>query len=131
MKKLSLMLMLVCAGSFMVAKAQSGDPADKIIKMSKEKYDIGKIPQGVPYTFYMEFTNISSKPVVVENAMAGCGCTVPDKPVKPIMPGKTGKVKVVYNAAAAGPVNKDVEIKFAGINEPKIIYFTGEVLAKK
>ena len=31
-----------------------------------------------------EIKNISDKPVVVENASASCGCTVPEKPEKPI-----------------------------------------------
>ncbi|MCH5721166.1 DUF1573 domain-containing protein [Niabella hibiscisoli] len=68
---------------------------------------------------------------MVKNVMAGCGCTVPEKPTEPIMPGKTGKIKVSYSAPSAGPVNKDVEIYLAGYNEPKIVYFTGEVVAKK
>ncbi|MCH5598744.1 DUF1573 domain-containing protein [Niabella ginsengisoli] len=99
--------------------------------MVKDKYDIGKVPQGQPVTFYMEFVNQTKKPLVVKSVMAGCGCTVPEKPKEPIMPGKTGKIKVAYSAPSAGPVNKDVEIYLAGYNEPKIVYFTGEVVAKK
>lgn len=111
-----------------IGSAQKAVSTDDVIKMSKEKYDIGKIPSGKPYTFFMEFSNISKKPVVVENVTAGCGCTIPEKPLQPIMPGKTGKIKVQYNAAGPQPVNKDVYIKIAGIPEPKIVYFNGEVV---
>ncbi|MFT4094072.1 MAG: DUF1573 domain-containing protein [Niabella sp.] len=113
------------------AVSQSSPSAETAIKMVKEKYDIGKIPQGEPYTFYMEFTNQTKKPLVVKSVMAGCGCTVPEKPNEPVMPGKTGKIKVSYSAPSVGPVNKDVEIYLAGYGEPKTVYFTGEVLAKK
>lgn len=135
MKKIFLLLFISFVASTIVLHAQTTAPAaasvDQQIKMSKDKYDLGKIPQGTPYTFFMEFTNITQKPVVVENVTAGCGCTVPEKPEQPILPNKTGKVKVVYNAAAAGVFSKSVMIKLAGVNEPKVILFTGEVEAKK
>jgi len=47
------------------------------------------------------------------------------------LPGKTGKIKVVYTPASPMPINKDVEIYLAGFNEPKTVYFTGEAVAKK
>ena len=107
------------------------ESADSAIKMVKEKYDIGQIPAGEAYTFYMEFTNQTKKPLVVKHVGAGCGCTVPEKPTEPILPGKTGKIKVVYTPASPMPINKDVEIYLAGFNEPKTVYFTGEAVAKK
>lgn len=136
MKKISLFFFLFFAGFVIAAQAQNvavakGPSADEAIKMVKEKYDIGKVTQGEPVTFYLEFTNQTKKPLVVKNVMAGCGCTVPEKPSAPIMPGKAGKIKVSYSAPSVGPVNRDVEIYLAGYNEPKIVYFTGEVLAKK
>ncbi len=113
------------------AASVSQNSADGAIKMVKEKYDVGKIPAGDAYTFYMEFTNQTKKPLVVKHVGAGCGCTVPEKPTEPIMPGKTGKIKVVYTPASPMPINKDVEIYLAGYNEPKVVYFTGEAVAKK
>lgn len=109
--------------------AQSQVKADDIVKFATEKHDFGKIKQGVPVTFNFEFKNISDKPVVVENASASCGCTVPEKPEKPIMPGETGKIKVQFNAAAVQPFNKDVYIKLAGVDQPKTVHISGEVVA--
>ena len=135
MKKISLILSVLFLLSVGMVHAQdtkaAAPSANTAIAMVKEKYDIGKVPQGEPVTFYMEFTNQTKKPLVVKNVMAGCGCTVPEKPTEPILPGKTGKIKVSYSAPSAGPVNKDVEIYLAGYGEPKIVYFTGEVIAKK
>lgn len=109
--------------------AQSQVKADDIVKFATEKHDFGKIKQGVPVTFNFEFKNISDKPVVVENASASCGCTVPEKPEKPIAPGETGKIKVQFNAAAVAPFNKDVYIKFAGVDQQKTVHISGEVVA--
>ena len=108
--------------------AMAQQKTDDVIKMNTETHSFGKIKQGIPVTYYFEITNISNKPIVVENASASCGCTVPEKPAQPIMPGKTDKIKVVFNAGAVGPINKDIYIKLADIPDQKIVHITGEVL---
>jgi hypothetical protein len=102
--------------------------AEEVIKINYEKFDFGKIKQGVPAVTYFTITNISNKPVVIENAYAGCGCTTPEVSKAPIAPNGTTRVKVGYNAAAMGHFEKDVTLKLAGVQEPKIIKITGEVL---
>lgn len=104
------------------------DQPDEAVKMNVESHDFGKIKQNVPVTYYFEITNTSKKPLVVENAWGSCGCTTPEKPQEPIAPGATAKLKVQYNAAAMGAFNKDVYIKFAGMDTPKNVKITGEVL---
>jgi len=99
--------------------AQNAKSADEIVKFKEESHSFGKIKQGVPVTYYFENKNINDKAVVVENASASCGCTVPEKPDQPIAPGATAKMKVVYNAAVVGPISKDVYVKFAGVETQK------------
>jgi len=111
-----------------VQPAQSGPSPDDVMKINTTEHNFGKIKQGVPVTYYFEIKNISDKPLVVENTYASCGCTTPDKIVDPILPGATAKLKVQFNAAAVGPINKDVHIKFAGITQEKLVKITGEVL---
>jgi hypothetical protein len=102
--------------------------ADDFIKFNVETHDFGKVKQSIPVDYFFELKNISSKPVVVENTWGSCGCTIPDKITEPIMPGNTVKLKVQYNAAAAGPISKDVFIKLAGVEQPKTVHISGEVL---
>ena len=110
----------------LAAIAQS--KADSVIKVNTETYNFGKVKQGVPPVYSFEIKNITDKPVVVENTSASCGCTTPEKITEPIAPGATVKLKVQYSAAAAGQFNKDVYIKLAGIEQPKTVHITGEVL---
>lgn len=124
MKKI---LLLATAFAFTLGAMAQPKPED-VIKMNAETHDFGKIKQGEPVTYIFEIKNISDKPVVVESTSASCGCTTPEKPNEPIMPGTVGKVKVVYNAAAAAPFTKDVFIKLAGVDAQKIVHITGEVL---
>ncbi len=102
---------------------------DDVIKVNTEKYDFGKIKAGTPVTYSFEITNISDKPVVVENSWATCGCTTPEKIVDPILPGASAKLKVQYNAASVAPFTKDVFIKLAGVEETKTVKIVGEVLS--
>ena len=109
------------------AMAQTSKP-DDFVKFNTNKYDFGKIKQSVPVTYYFEVTNKSDKPLVIENAHATCGCTTPEYQKDPILPGKTVKIKVGYNAANGGHFDKPVYVKFAGIDEEKALAITGEVL---
>jgi hypothetical protein len=123
-------LLVAAALVFAVAmKAQTTVP-DDVIKMNTEKHDFGKILQGKPVDYYFEITNKTDKPLVVENAWGSCGCTTPEKPTEPIAPGATAKLKVQYNAAAMGHFDKTVSIKLAGVESPKVVNITGEVVAQ-
>lgn len=108
--------------------AMAQQKVDDVIKINTEKHDFGKLKQNVPATTYFEITNTSDKPVVIENAWGSCGCTTPEVPKAPIAPKAKVKLKVNYNAAALNHFEKDVYIKLAGIQDPKIVKITGEVL---
>lgn len=125
MKKLFL---LATAFAFTFAATAQTKPED-VVKPNVVTHDFGKIKQGEPVTFVFELKNISKAPVVVENTSASCGCTTPEKPTEPIMPGGIGKVKVQYNAAAVAPFTKDVYVKLAGIDQQLILHIKGEVVA--
>ena len=120
-------LLAAVAFMFSVVVMAQAKP-DDVIKVNVEKYDFGKIKQNVPVIYNFEIKNTSDKPVVVENSWGSCGCTTPEKPKEPIQPGQTAKLKVQYNAAALNHFDKDVYIKLAGIEQPKTIKITGEVL---
>lgn len=123
MKKL-----LLLATAFVFGFAAMAQKTDDLVKVNTEKYDFGKIKQGVPVITYFTLTNVSDKPLVIENSWGSCGCTTPEWNKEPIAPNASTKIKVGYNAAAAAKFTKEVYIKFAGIQEPKIVTITGEVL---
>jgi len=120
---------LLIATAFIVGfSATAQQKADDLIKLKTEKFDFGKIKQNEPVTTYFEFTNTSDKPVVIESAVASCGCTTPEYAKEPIAPKASTKIKVGYNAAAMGTFTKDITVKLAGVQDTKILKITGEVL---
>ena len=121
-------LFFIAAAFIVTAGAMAQTKPDDVAKFNTSKYDFGKVKQNVPAVYSFEITNTSDKPLVIENAHATCGCTVPEYQKDPILPGKTAKIKVQYNAANGGQFDKTVFVKLAGVDQEKSLGITGEVL---
>ena len=121
-------IFLIAAAFIVGFSASAQQKADDLIKVKTDQYNFGKIKQNTPVTTYFEITNTSDRPLVIETATASCGCTTPEYAKEPIAPGASTKIKVGYNAAAAGAFTKDVYVKLAGVPETKNFKITGEVL---
>ena len=81
------------------------------IKFKEELHDFGSVPQDSENAFSFEFTNTGVEPLVIENAKGSCGCTVPNYPKEPVMPGQTATIDVVYKPGKqVGPQQKTVTI---------------------
>ena len=123
MKKL-LLAVLVLSSTNLFAQKKAND----IARLNTETYDFGKVKQNTPPTATITVTNIGNEPLIIEQATPSCGCTVSDYTKAPIAPGKTGTITATYNAAAVGPINKTLTVKFAGADDVKFVKLTGEVL---
>jgi hypothetical protein len=111
-----------------VAPAVPKATIESVAKFTSETIDFGKIRQGTPTKGTFILTNISTAPIIIEQANPTCGCTISDYTKAPIAPGQTGVINATYNAANAGHFEKHLTVKLAGIDEIKSIVFTGEVL---
>ncbi len=69
-------------------------------------YNFGKAVEGEKITYNFRFKNTGTKPLVITYTRASCGCTVPEKPEKPIAPGETSFIKVVFNSLGKVGVNE-------------------------
>jgi hypothetical protein len=73
--------------------------------------DMGKIREGQKLEIAFRFKNTGNKPLVIENVLPSCGCTVADKPQEPIAPGKEGVIKGVFDSAGKpGKANKTMTV---------------------
>lgn len=59
------------------------------------------------------FTNIGDAPLVINQAFASCGCTVPTYTKDPVKPGEKGKIEVTYNGKGkvAGHFSKTITVR--------------------
>ena len=92
---------------------------------------LGKLKANESIDIVWRFKNVGNKPLVIDNASASCGCTVPEKPEKPIAPGEEGKIKATFNGSGQGTIMKQVHV-FGNIkpNRETTLSFSGEIEIK-
>ena len=122
-----LVLSCIAALLFLTSHAQS----DSVAAFKVTTHSFGKIKQHIPASTEFSFTNTGAKPLIIETATAECGCTTPDYPKTPVQKGKSGVIKVTYNAESPGKFTKRVTVKFANIKEPVILTIDGDVVEAK
>lgn len=110
--------------------AQSAD-STLIIKFASTVHDYGTIEQGSDGSCNFVFTNTGQTPLVLSNVRASCGCTVPTWPREPVLPGKDGTIKVVYNTNLIGSFNKSISVNSNAKNKEVILNIKGSVIQKK
>lgn len=115
-----------------VAVAQNPQTAEKdSIVFDKLVHDYGTMDQGADGTSEFVFTNKGQKPLILSSVRASCGCTVPSWPQEPILPGKTGTIKVGYNTSIIGGFSKIVTVVSNAANSQVILTIKGNVVQKQ
>lgn len=69
-----------------------------MIKFDKDVFDYGSIDQGEKVEHKFTFKNTGTKELVITNAIASCGCTMPSYPFIPIAPGEEGYIGVIFDS---------------------------------
>lgn len=110
------------------ANAAKDNTLKPVLKFETEVIDYGKIKHNADGVRYFKFKNEGSAPLVITSVKGSCGCTVPTKPEEPIMPGKTGEIKVKYATDRIGRFTKTVTIVSNATEQPKVVRIKGEVL---
>ncbi len=121
-----LMAMLISIG-YAAAQGQAD------IKFDKTTHDFGTFPESEPVVSHtFTFTNVGDAPLVIHQAVASCGCTVPEYTQEPVLPGKTGTVKVTYNGGGRYPGNfrKSITLRTNAKTEIMRLYIEGNMVAK-
>ena len=115
------------------SKAAQIAPADApVIVFERDVYDFGKIEQGEKVLHEFKLKNTGKSPLIITNATATCGCTVPQIPGEPILPGKEGKINVVFNSEGKmGMQDKVVTITSNANPNTTTVHLVGEVIEKK
>jgi len=62
------------------------------IVFAEPVHNFGTKKVGDSLLYQFVFKNTGDQPLVIANANASCGCTVPNKPKDPIIPGENGSI---------------------------------------
>ena len=98
------------------------------IQFESETIDYGTIPHNADGKREFVFTNTGNAPLIISNAQGSCGCTVPTKPEKPIMPGEKGVIGVKYATDRVGQFTKTVTLTLNTKEGSKVLTIKGNVL---
>lgn len=125
MKKFILTAILAIVAIF----AYADGTAD--IQFEKTTHDFGQFSEDAPVvTCKFKFTNTGDELLVIHQAIASCGCTVPEYPKAPIKPGESGEITVTYNGEGKFPghFKKSITIRTNGKNEIIRLYVSGDMV---
>ncbi len=143
MKKLLLAIVAVLAMSSVTYAQDMNDGASYILdengelvettapvfNFSIESHDFGTLPEGPKVTHEFSFTNDGKEPLIISNVKASCGCTTPNWPKEPVMPGEEAVITATYNTSKRiGPFNKSITITSNAYTPTKRLYIKGKVV---
>ncbi len=129
MKKIAILLFVSVFTLSLNAQEKAAKVDGPVFEFEKETIDYGKIEKDSDGERTFVFTNVGNQPLVIDKVKGSCGCTVPTKPEKPIMPGEKGEIKVKYATNRVGGFSKTVTITSNAVGEPtKRIRIKGIVL---
>lgn len=87
----------------MFGVALADEPQAEIV-FDKSVHNFGTFTEDNPVqTCTFTFKNTGKAPLVIIQAIATCGCTVPTYTDKPVPPGGTGIIEVTYNGKGRYP----------------------------
>jgi len=102
------------------------------VQIIDSTYNFGKVTDGELVEYNYRFKNTGNKPLVVIDANASCGCTVPERPDKPILPGEIGFIKIIFNSKGrVGETHKTITVHSNAKPDFPILELRGDVLEKK
>ncbi|MCF8332119.1 MAG: DUF1573 domain-containing protein [Bacteroidales bacterium] len=131
MKKIILIIPLVFMIGFISMAQSSHDGASAAsIKFDKEVYDYGTIKQYADASCQFTFKNNGNEPLVITKVITSCGCTVPDYPKSPIMPGQEGQIQVTYDSSKLGSINNQIVVRTNAEEGTVILKIKGKVVRK-
>ncbi|MBR5467097.1 MAG: DUF1573 domain-containing protein [Bacteroidaceae bacterium] len=143
MKKLLLLVTLLMSISF-ATNAQSQKSVRSEVRPTGEtkaenyaeiKFDTMRINLGIFPEADSErkcsfaFTNIGTAPLIINQAFASCGCTVPTFTKDPIKPGEKGSINVSYNGKGlmTGRFSKTITVRSNAKNRIVRLIIEGEM----
>ncbi len=100
------------------------------IEFVETEFDFGKIKQGDIVTHAFKFKNTGKSELVIVDARASCGCTLPSIPKDPIAVGETGELTVEFNSSKkSGQIRKAIRITANTYpNQSHLVYINAEVI---
>jgi hypothetical protein len=117
MKRLFTLLLIsvLISGNFQIFAQQAKDSDSASfaqITFEVTDHSFGEVTQGEKVEHIFKFKNTGNFPLILQNVLTTCGCTVPEWPKEPIAPAEEGILRVIFDSTAKiGRQNKVITIR--------------------
>ena len=102
------------------------------ITFEKRTHNFGIVDEGELVAYQFFFKNTGKENLLIKNATATCGCTVPSYPKVPIEPEEESYIRISFNTKAKKGAQKPVVKVFTNARKaPYELYLEGNVIAAK
>ena len=106
-------------------------PATSVLWLDSTQ-NLGNLMEGTVVDVQFRFKNTGNKILVITDVAASCGCTVPEKPEKPIAPGAEGVIKATFDSKnRIGTNHKVITVILNTENRTQQLVFDVEVIPSK
>jgi len=119
-------MLMLFVGTVIIA--QEKDVLSGVFDFETETVDYGKIQQNEDGYRVFKFKNIGKAPITITSIKSSCGCSVAEKPAKPVMPGENGSIRVKYDTKRLGGFSKTFMIYSNAQEKLKRVRIKGIVL---
>lgn len=129
----TILIFILSVGLFSATSSKIESKTGKvaIISFETEVIDYGTIEQHSDGTRLFAFTNEGDAPLLITNVKTSCGCTVPSYSKEPILPGKSGELKIKYDTKRLGAFTKTITVTSNAEGGNKILKIKGNIVASK
>lgn len=127
MKKIFI-LSLLCFFAIASTYAQVTETKQAEIKFEKTSHNFGTFPEkDSKVSCVFKFKNVGNASLIIHQAIASCGCTVPKYTKEPIKPGESGSIEIHYNGKGRNPgyFKKSITVRTNAKNKVTRLYIEG------
>ncbi|HEX2919995.1 MAG TPA: DUF1573 domain-containing protein [Bacteroidales bacterium] len=96
---ISSFFLVQCTGNRGGSQAKSESTGTADIAFNEYEYDFGKITEGEKVSHQFVFENKGPGDLVLKSVSTTCGCTASKYTSKPVKPGETGSIEVLFDAS--------------------------------
>ena len=122
----------MCLASITMAMAQQNQPKTDApsIKFDKIIHNFGTFSEDEStQVCVFTFTNVGKAPLIINQAIGSCGCTLPSYTKTPVRSGEKGEIKVTYKGRGLYPghFKKMITVRTNGDPSMVRLYIEGEM----
>jgi hypothetical protein len=109
--------------------AITGSKVTSEISFREYQHDFGKVSEGEKLSCIFTFDNKGPGDLIINSASTSCGCTVPKYDTKPIHPGGTGNLEVIFDTSGRnGTQTKVITVKSNASTPVVLLKITAEIV---